>query len=596
MVEWFKKAYCDIKKADFSVYPLAKRMVEYRFVDRHSNIFDSYDVKPDIALFFPNRPREDISDVHFFVEAQKTEIISLSGQKLGQIADYAYNLWKVQPMRKFVPVFLLNGCRLSMMIFARNDCHRIELGAMFRREVEADFKIDQVVADTLSRLWFLVVQPPDKFGHIANVSVEASRFIFSGSAANAAVRAVDIMNIEFTDEERSCLVNIGDKIDRRIRVLGRLAHIYNVKYGDKRAFLKLSWIKPDKYLEGALYDVLQQSAIDGIPAVYSSGVLCKDSFDYQLEYLLLEDCGETVWDIIRQFVGKKVTMQKIYRVVPLVIKNVMRYLLRAHSAGVMHRDISSGNISIRENDVFIIDWGCSRLVTNGSEDQNKLFNQLAAKWDFKLKEIIDKEKMRDPLTGTHEYMSIRVLLGTAERNIFDDIESLFYVVLHLLQCAKKEQVTDFLDTRHMSNYVSAVLKVGNMCGPQFYQKRAGIETYPDDLLQMVDNLYNMLFMVDGVNICSKLLDCAPEMRKLDCHLLCSIIGKDAFDDIFPSHVSGSSGDAIEPSSIGVISAFSQSESTDATKALGKRKAEEESDENDDAFYKKFKDLPWLQFY
>ncbi|KAJ2230702.1 hypothetical protein IWW45_005708 [Coemansia sp. RSA 485] len=498
------------------------RMVEYRFVDRHSNIFDSYDVKPDIAL--------------------------------------------------------------------------IELGAMFRREVEADFKIDQVVADTLSRLWFLVVQPPDKFGHIANVSVEASRFIFSGSAANAAVRAVDIMNIEFTDEERSCLVNIGDKIDRRIRVLGRLAHIYNVKYGDKRAFLKLSWIKPDKYLEGALYDVLQQSAIDGIPAVYSSGVLCKDSFDYQLEYLLLEDCGETVWDIIRQFVGKKVTMQKIYRVVPLVIKNVMRYLLRAHSAGVMHRDISSGNISIRENDVFIIDWGCSRLVTNGSEDQNKLFNQLAAKWDFKLKEIIDKEKMRDPLTGTHEYMSIRVLLGTAERNIFDDIESLFYVVLHLLQCAKKEQVTDFLDTRHMSNYVSAVLKVGNMCGPQFYQKRAGIETYPDDLLQMVDNLYNMLFMVDGVNICSKLLDCAPEMRKLDCHLLCSIIGKDAFDDIFPSHVSGSSGDAIEPSSIGVISAFSQSESTDATKALGKRKAEEESDENDDAFYKKFKDLPWLQFY
>ncbi|KAJ2235009.1 U4/U6-U5 snRNP complex subunit prp31 [Coemansia sp. RSA 485] len=120
-----------------------------------------------------------------------------------------------------------------------------------------------------------------------------------------------------------------------------------------------------------------------------------------------------------------------------------------------------------------------------------------------------------------------------------------------------------------------------MCGSELYQKRAGIDTYPDDLLQMLDQLYNMLFMVDGVNVCYKLLDCAPEMRKLDYNLIRSIIGKDAFNGIFPPHASDSPEDAIEPSSIAAIYAFSQPESTGASASLGKRKAEDETDDETD---------------
>ncbi|KAJ2233049.1 hypothetical protein IWW45_004504 [Coemansia sp. RSA 485] len=516
------------------------------------------------------------------MEAKKAENRTLSGLKLGQIADYAYQLWKVQPMRNFVPVFFVNGCRLSMIIFARSGCHRVELGSLFRKQIGDYSGFDQEVAVSLSRLWFLIIQPPDMFGHITDILAGASRFIFSGSATSAAVQAVSTLQyIKCTNEEHNRIVKIGDKFDRDIRVLGCLCHVYRTTYGDKRAVLKLAWMKPDRYPEGALYEVLQQSGMNGIPTVYSSGILCKDFFGYRLEFLLIEDCGETLCDIFKQFVGKKTTTEKIYRVVPLVIKNVMCNLLRAYSAGVMHRDISSGNISIREYDVFIIDWGCSKLVTNDSDDLKDRFEQLAAKWDFGLKNVIDKANTRDPFTGTHEYMSIRVLSEAAERSIFDDIESLFYVVIHFLQCAKEQKITNFLGTRCMANNVAAALKLSTMCGSELYQKRAGIDTYPDDLLQMLDQLYNMLFMVDGVNVCYKLLDCAPEMRKLDYNLIRSIIGKDAFNGIFPPHASDSPEDAIEPSSIAAISAFSQPESTSASASSGKRKAEDETDDETD---------------
>ncbi|KAJ2878053.1 hypothetical protein FB639_003526, partial [Coemansia asiatica] len=266
------------------------------------------------------------------------------------------------------------------------------------------------------------------------------------------------------------IVEIKERIDRDIRVIGRLCHVYRVTYGDKRAILKLSWAKPDKFPEGAVYETLEQSAMKGIPAVYSSGILCKESSGYRLEYLLLEDCGETLWDIIKKLAGKKVRHELVYRIIPDVIKQVLCHLLQAYSAGVMHRVISSGNISIKGDDVFIIDWGCSKLLTGDSRDKDNRCEQLAKRWGFELKGVVDKENARDPFTGTHEYISIRVLSAAAERNIFDDIESLFYVILHLLQCAKEEKVTDFLGTRCMPNNVATVMKVGFMCDPNLYKQ------------------------------------------------------------------------------------------------------------------------------
>ncbi|KAJ2638866.1 hypothetical protein GGF40_001342 [Coemansia sp. RSA 1286] len=519
--------------------------------------------------------------------AKKEMVVTLSGEYLGQLADYAHQLWKVQPTRKFVPVFFINNRRLSLTIFARNGCHRIELGPLFRKTVDIDSNPDTDIADTLSMFWFLAVQAPDKFGHVSDVSVDESSFRFNGTTLSTTMQAVHRLQCtDDADRDRNPIVKIGERIDRSVRLIGHLGHVYRVKYGDKRAILKLSWMKPDKFPEGAVYEALEQNGVNGIPAVYSSGILCKEFFGYRLEYLLLEDCGETLWDIIKKSIDNRITRETVYELIPKVVKSAMNHLLQACSAGVMHRDISSGNISVRDNDVYIIDWGYSKLVAKDHEKLRDRFETLATKWGFDLAAVVKKEKTRDPFTGTHEYMSIRVLSGKTERNIFDDMESLFYVVIHMLQCVEKGKITDFLDTRCLPNNIAAHMKAAVMGNRKYYHKAAGIDTCPNDLLQMLDQMYDMIFMVDGSNVCSELIFGIPEMRKLDPRLLRSILGKETFNAIFPPHAIFACDNGIEPSCITVVSAFSEPESTETPTTSKKRKSVCNDDDQADKRVKK----------
>ncbi|KAJ2236712.1 hypothetical protein IWW45_001588, partial [Coemansia sp. RSA 485] len=233
---------------------------EYTLVDHQRKTIVDSTVKPDIVFYYPDRPRPCISDVHFVMEAKKEMVVTLSGEYLGQLADYAHQLWKVQPTRKFVPVFFLNSCILSLVIFARDGCHRIELGSIFRKKVDTDSNPDKAVANTLSKFWFLAVQAPDKFGHASDASVDESSFRFNGTALSTTMQAVDELQI-VDDDDLDCnpIVTIGKRIDRSVRLIGHLGHVYRVKYGDKRAILKLSWMKPDKFPEGAVYEALEQN-------------------------------------------------------------------------------------------------------------------------------------------------------------------------------------------------------------------------------------------------------------------------------------------------------------------------------------------------
>ncbi|KAJ2606714.1 hypothetical protein H4R99_000140 [Coemansia sp. RSA 1722] len=287
-----------------------------------------------------------------------------------------------------------------------------------------------------------------------------------------------------------------------------------------------------------------------------------------------------------KFINKQITRETVYKHVPKVVKSAMNHLLQACSAGVMHRDISSGNISVRDNDVYIIDWGYSKLVAKDHEKLRDRFETLATKWGFDLAAVVKKEKTRDPFTGTHEYMSIRVLSGKTERNIFDDMESLFYVIVHILQCIEKGKITDFLDTRCLPNNIAAHMKAAVMGNRKYYHKAAGIDTCPNDLLQMLDQMYDMIFMVDGSNVCSELIFSIPEMRKLDPRLLRSILGKETFNNTLAHHAPVACDNGIVPSCIAVVSAFSEPESTETPTTSKKRKSACDDDDQADKRVKK----------
>ncbi|KAJ2847188.1 hypothetical protein IWW36_003980 [Coemansia brasiliensis] len=75
---------------------------------------------------------------------------------------------------------------------------------------------------------------------------------------------------------------------------------------------------------------------------------------------------------------------------------------------MLHRDISIGNLMMRGNTPFVIDWGCALLNFSGNE-----------------REISQKS-----MVGTAIFMALRVLADAKTRSIIDDLDSLFLMATY----------------------------------------------------------------------------------------------------------------------------------------------------------------------
>ncbi|KAJ1997778.1 hypothetical protein GGI04_005277, partial [Coemansia thaxteri] len=75
-------------------------------------------------------------------------------------------------------------------------------------------------------------------------------------------------------------IKIVKRIPRDIPIVGRCTYIFEAKYKGKAAIFKMMWIRTDRLAEGAVYDVLGERAIPGVPKVYQSGILVKDLNGY----------------------------------------------------------------------------------------------------------------------------------------------------------------------------------------------------------------------------------------------------------------------------------------------------------------------------
>ncbi|KAJ1718215.1 hypothetical protein LPJ53_006624, partial [Coemansia erecta] len=141
----------------------------------------------------------------------------------------------------------------------------------------------------------------------------------------------------------------------------------------KDAVLKLSWIPVNRQPEGVLYDLLsgESHKVDCIPTVFNSGILVPDFLGYRLEFILMEYCGKPLID---DYKGKGNTgseEEHLLTCAENVIQKVTACLLQARRAGVYHRDISAGNITLRGQDVFLIDWGYGKAIPDALDSSQK---------------------------------------------------------------------------------------------------------------------------------------------------------------------------------------------------------------------------------
>ncbi|KAJ2767117.1 hypothetical protein IWQ56_003451 [Coemansia nantahalensis] len=288
------------------------------------------------------------------------------------------------------------------------------------------------------------------------------------------------------------------RIKRKCYPRGRLVFLYRMKFAEKDAVLKLMWTPVNRLPEPAVYQVLHGAGVDRIPKIYDQGILAKDPFGYRVDYMVVEDVGHPPDADIKGYASTsgESPCDRAVRLVAQVVKT----LIEAKKAGVLHRDVSMGNIAVRGDRASLIDWGYAKLLAG---DVNPaVIENLAATWEFDADDVLRNEDKHDPLTGTPMYMSIPVLVRAKTRGVVDDVESALYVLLDV--------VSRIQPPRPRAEGAEPPVAMDDTKGPSLAHVRAccfavsdsylsafGVREASDRFHQVTDILYNYLFTRSG---------------------------------------------------------------------------------------------------
>ncbi|KAJ1641841.1 hypothetical protein J3B02_002299 [Coemansia erecta] len=224
-------------------------------------------------------------------------------------------------------------------------------------------------------------------------------------------------------------------MDREISLYGRVAYIATGEFDGEAAVLKLSWTSVDRLPENAAYEILLRDGVEGISAIFKRGLLIEDFGGFRLEYTIMEFCGEPFSKTILAIQDKR-DDDTFTKAVKSIVNQTTACLVNAFASGIVHRDISDGNIAVQydyyDDEAYarIIDWGYAK----DSIFKSKESVEVGEKWCYDSAKVGKNEEEHDPFTGTPRYMSISTLFGASFRNVMADIESIF--MLYSTHCGR----------------------------------------------------------------------------------------------------------------------------------------------------------------
>ncbi|KAJ2846282.1 hypothetical protein IWW36_004424, partial [Coemansia brasiliensis] len=494
LVDYFGELFSVVKLAMFEV-PGNKQWVEnisqYEGLEHQAKPITGGKHKIDFAIHYERHSKMDLASVHIPIEA-KSEAHGSISTNFGQLADYGYALWSCQPTRLFAPVLYLHGCEIRLLIFTRGGCRWVDLGQYCFSTDKPKPLEAKMIRDSLCRLFFLLSLPSDRFGHYCDVSSNnPTSFWFSrqlDSTEDCKVSAITSADIIRQQEKSSVDIGKGKKLERTINPRGRFAHVYKLAYCGQPAVLKISWTPTNRLPECAVYDALARAKVDHVPKVFDSGLVCEESFGYRVEFLLIQDCGVSLAEYLKRS-GNSIEEQ--CNMAASAMLDIAICLKQAWSYGIIHRDISAGNIALRNGRATVIDWGYAKLLDKGSG----IIDDLAKRWRFEVDQVVDNEDNHDPITGTPLYMSIPVLVGAKKRSVVDDIESALYVVLDAVRMIQgdllvpKPIALNFKDNHTLAFVRACCFSLIKECLPQF-----GIQRCSSTFDRLLTVVHEFLFM------------------------------------------------------------------------------------------------------
>ncbi|KAJ2158086.1 hypothetical protein GGF46_004021, partial [Coemansia sp. RSA 552] len=149
------------------------------FVDVGTIYVSETTIEPSECIRFAVQDSSTMESVHIAVKAiPQTSTRAIPEALLGQAGDDALHMITHQPTRKFVPVLVLHGSEMMIIVFARNGYHVVDLGNYMRSELEYDSTELGELSTTLGRIAFLLSLPPERFGHIVDVSEPIESLLF----------------------------------------------------------------------------------------------------------------------------------------------------------------------------------------------------------------------------------------------------------------------------------------------------------------------------------------------------------------------------------------------------------------------------------
>ncbi|KAJ2066305.1 hypothetical protein GGH13_005764 [Coemansia sp. S155-1] len=334
--------------------------------------------RPKVAFIFNGQGEVTFSDVFIALKAEECAYgPDAHVPHIGELASYALALWKRQPTRTFVPVLFLHGHQLDLLVFTRRGYFWTGVGSILftDRCVDRDI-LSAKIGLSLRCLWFLLTLPARKLGFLFDFPFGSwetpCRLRIDGSTFPATV--------EETCDSDGTTVFVKRPIRRPVHITGRCSYLFNAKYGDEEVVLKLAWTCTDRLPEGAVYRVLEARGVPNIPKIYKSGVVIKDFDGYRLEVLVMEHCGTPIVEHIQGMPRDPLSISRVDRLVKDSIGSVLETLTEALAADILHRDISPGNIAIKDGAAYVIDWGCAKFLLPPADLD--LRTEIAEHWSF----------------------------------------------------------------------------------------------------------------------------------------------------------------------------------------------------------------------
>lgn len=225
-------------------------------------------------------------------------------------------------------------------------------------------------------------------------------------------------------------------IENKYRIINRIGEGaygsifegHNINTGEKVA-IKISEMNSNILLknEARIYNAL--SDVDGIPIIRSYGMTGKYS------YLVMNLLGNSL-EYLKEQCGGRLTLKCVL----MIGVKLLERIKTIHQKGIIHRDIKPDNILFGRGEdeakLFLIDFGMAKTYMDSQG------GHIDITYDNRL-------------IGTREFVSVNIHNGyTPSRR--DDLESLGYLLVYLLQGSTPWSNINIIDTEEKNKQIGGI--------------------------------------------------------------------------------------------------------------------------------------------